>query len=213
MATEVTDIHEQSERARQWFQQNGFSVLIGIAAALALIFGYQSWQQRQQTQRIMASTIYQQAADAHQKEDFELQGRLVQSLKDNHGNTVHAVLGALLQAKTFADKDELEAAETELRFAVDKARSAELRDLARLRLALVQTARGNHAAALATLAAVQSTGYRALVAEQRGDIHRLDGKVSEARAAYADALTQLEVGAPGRELLQQKLDSLGGSDA
>lgn len=211
MATEVTDIHEQSERARQWFQQNGSSILIGIAAALALIFGYQSWQGRQEQQRIQAGTIYQQAVDAHQKEDFELQGRLVQSLKDKHGNTVHAVLAALLQAKTHVDKDELDAAETELRFAVDKARTAEIRDLARLRLALVQSARGENAAALATLSAVQSDGYKPLVAEQRGDIHRLDGKISEARAAYADALTQLEVGAPGRDTLQQKLDSLGGS--
>lgn len=213
MATEVTDIHEQSERARQWFQENGFSVLIGIAAALALIFGYQSWQQRQESQRLMAGTIHQQVVEAHQKQDFELQARLVQSLKDNHGNTVHAVLAALLQAKTHVDKDELEAAENELRFAVDKARTAEIRDLARLRLALVQSARGNNAAALATLAAIQSTGYRALVAEQRGDIHRIDGKLNEARAAYADALTQLEVGAPGRETLQQKLDALGGSGA
>lgn len=213
MATEVTDTHEQSERARQWFQQNGSSVLIGIAAALALIFGYQSWQQRQEGQRTQAGTIYQQAAEAHQKEDFELQARLVQSLKDNYANTVHAVLAALLQAKTHVDKDELDAAEKELRFAVDKARSAEIRDLARLRLALVQSARGDRAAALATLSAVQSTGYRALVAEQRGDILRADGKLDEARAAYADALTHLEVGTPGRDTLQQKLDAIGGSGA
>lgn len=211
MATEVTDIHEQSERARQWFQQNGSSVLIGIAAALALIFGYQSWQQRQEQQRIQAGTIYQQAVEAHGKEDFELQGRLVQSLKDTHGNTVYAVLAALLQAKTQVDKDELEAAETELRFAVDKAPTAEIRDLARLRLALVQSARGENAVALTTLSAVRNSGYKALVAEQRGDIYRVDGKLAEARAAYAEALTQLEVGTPGRDTLQQKLDTLGGS--
>jgi len=43
MAELRTD-EEQVEAIKQWWKNNGSSLLIGIGAALAIAFGWQAWQ-------------------------------------------------------------------------------------------------------------------------------------------------------------------------
>jgi predicted negative regulator of RcsB-dependent stress response len=51
----------------------------------------------------------------------------------------------------------------------------------------------------------------ALVADRRGDLLFAQNKIEDARAAYQLALEKTEVKNPARQLIQLKLDAIGGS--
>ena len=44
---ELLNEHEQGERVRSWLQRNALGLIGGIALGLALIWGWNWWQQRQ----------------------------------------------------------------------------------------------------------------------------------------------------------------------
>lgn len=101
-----------------------------------------------------------------------------------------------------------------------------MRHLARLRLATVLLDEKEYDQALKQLDGNVSPGFAALFADNRGDVLSAQGKKAEALEAYKVALARLDnsdaKGAKSaqdrqspsntvyRELLQQKLDSLGG---
>jgi predicted negative regulator of RcsB-dependent stress response len=94
---------------------------------------------------------------------------------------------------------------------VENARRAELRDIARLRLAGVLLDEKNYAEALKLLEAKPEDSMTGLYADMRGDILVAQGKNADARNAYQLALDRSEAGSPYRATLQLKLDSLGDS--
>jgi len=83
--------------------------------------------------------------------------------------------------------------------------------VARLRLAAVLLDEKAYDEALKVLAAKPEPAFEALFEESRGDVLQAQGKGAEAKAAYQAALGKLASGdAVGRELIQLKLDALGG---
>ena len=55
--------------------------------------------------------------------------------------------------------------------------------------------------------------FAALVADRRGDLLFAQNKLDEARKAFKTALEKTEIKNPARQLIQLKLDALGGSAA
>ena len=53
--------------------------------------------------------------------------------------------------------------------------------------------------------------FAALVADRKGDLYVGLNKLEDARAAYQTALDKTEVKNPARQLIQLKLDAVGGS--
>lgn len=211
MAEEVLDSMEQSERVRKWFEQNASYLILGIATALVLIFGYKKWQEHQVEQRELASKVFEDLSKARDDKDDALTTQLLSSLKTEHGQTVYATMAIFVSAKDLVKAGKLDEAADELTAAVAQAPTPELIALARLRLSQVQAGNTKFEQALQTLQAIDLNAFKGLVAEQRGDTYRAMGKPTEARAAYAEALTQLEVGTGLRNTVQTKLDSLGGA--
>ena len=46
---ELRTEEEQVQAIKDWWKNNGSSLLIGIGAALAIVFGWQAWQNHQAT--------------------------------------------------------------------------------------------------------------------------------------------------------------------
>jgi predicted negative regulator of RcsB-dependent stress response len=207
---EVFDSLEQSERARIWFQTNGGSLLVAILAALAVIWGYKGFQGNKVRTAEQAGLNYSAVAVAIDgKKDAEI-GKLVAEIRKNYGNTTYAALAGLAEAKYSVGNAKIDAAETSLRLATEAGTSPQIKALAKLRLARVLVGRSKSAEALTILAAVQDDGFKAQIEELRGDAYRQLNKLTEAKAAYANALTATDLALPGRSTLQQKLDNLGG---
>ncbi|MGD8642707.1 MAG: tetratricopeptide repeat protein [Chromatiales bacterium] len=180
---------EKVEAIKEWWRENGRSVVAGVVLGLGGLFGWRGWVDYREGQAEAASLAYvemRQAAQAGLTEAALAQGT---SLREDYASTPYAALAALEAARIAVEDGDLATAETELRWAVDQARQDSVRELARLRLVRVLSAQGNYAAALGLLdSAPFSTAYEALVYELRGDIHRARGEREQAIEAYEQAL-------------------------
>lgn len=208
MADDIIDAHEQSERARLWLQQNGSSIIIGVLLGLAVLLGWQRWQQSGVSHRAEALAKFEQLEEAAGKDDQELVGKLVDDLRRNYGDTAHAGLAALEQAEMLLKAGKLDEAESALRFASENSKQATVQAIAATRLARVQIARNEAQKALDTLKTVKLDGYAAELEAIRGDAYAALGKTDEAVKAYDAALAATDVAAPQRRTIEVKRDDL-----
>lgn len=208
MAIELMDEHEQGEIVRSWLRQNAVAILVGILAGIALIFGWQQWQQRQVAQRDAAQAQYRAFIAAADKPDTAESAKLAAELRTEYGSTPYAVFAAFRQAQDALEKPDLAAAVDALSWAHANAELPELRDLAALRLARVRLAAGEAPAALQLVEKIESKGYGAIAEDIRGDALVALDRATEARNAYEAALAALDATAPQRAFIEMKRDEL-----
>ncbi len=215
MADDIIDAHEQSERARQWLQQNGSSIVIGVLLGIAVLLGWQRYQQSGVSHRAEAFVKYEDLRSAVDKEDQELAASLAEDLRKNFSDTPHAALAAMEMAEQQIKEGKLPEAESSLRFVSTEAGSEPLRAIATMRLARVLLSRGEAQKALDTLKPVASDAYTAERELIRGDALVTLGQSDEARKAYDAALAAMDVAAQQRKMVEAKRDDLaaGGASA
>jgi predicted negative regulator of RcsB-dependent stress response len=112
------------------------------------------------------------------------------------------------RARQQVQDKQLDKAEISLEWAEGHAGDPALKSLTQLRMAQVELARDNGAAALATLDRIPANSYQGLAQELRGDVLVKLGRSDDARKAYQTALSALSEEAPQRGALQMKLDDL-----
>jgi predicted negative regulator of RcsB-dependent stress response len=195
------DDHEQGERVREWLRANGAAITTGIAIGLAGILGWQWWQHNQGQHRLDAAAMFQSLEKAADDKDSATFDQLAAELGGKFKNTPYGTMALLRQASEKEGQG--------LNEAVGAAQSPALAALARLRLARVQLAAGEAQAALDELAKMPAEDFTGLAAEVRGDALLALDRRDEAAAAYQDALTNLETGAPNRSVVEMKLADLG----
>lgn len=212
MALELMDEHEKGERVRAWLRQNGGAIVTGVALGLVLIFGWQWWQRSQVEHRVTAATQYQTLSDALERKENDTVFAIADALAKEYEDTPYAALAALQVADLkLAAGDEAEALNALERVANLAAKDPAMAALANLRRARVLLASGDAQAALALAEALPEKHYAGLAAELRGDALRALERIDDARAAYRDALTELDTGAPTRRIVEMKLSDLGGA--
>ena len=198
---------EQVEALKAWWDKNGRSVIIAIVVVLLGVFGWKRWQQQQHSQAESASVAMQKEIDALQTNpDVALEaGRAVTG---EYSGTVYATMASLGMARAAVDKGDLDSAVAYLQAALNDADQPELKQLARLNLSRVLLAQGKADEALRHLLGGQGGAMQASYDELRGDIMLAQGKTSEARDAYINALNGFKDSAEKKELVQLKLDDL-----
>ena len=225
MATYDLEEQEQLAEIKVWWKQYG-NLLINVATAAALIaIVWQGWNWYQRNQSAQASMIYSVLQKAVADKDTQRIKAASGELVEKFSGSSYASLGALMTAKTLIDGGDAKTAKLQLQWVVDHGRD-ELRELARLRLAAVLLDEKAYDEALKQLDGKVAAGFAARFADNRGDVLAAQGKSAEAQAAYQAALAKLDdesraknaeqgwqgqSGAVYRELLQQKLDAVGGS--
>ncbi len=221
MALDTTE-EEQVEALKNWWKDNGTSLLTGVVVVLALMFGFRKWQDSQSSTVGEASDLYQQIADMSVNnvgkvvtDDELLAAQNVYSqLKEQYSSTIYTRYAALAMAKFHADKGELDLAATELQWVLDhqsigllKKADPELFLIARQRLALVRLAQGNPKGAIDLLHGADAGTFVTTFSETEGDALLQLGDRDSARAAYQKALAAIGEGNP--VLLKLKLQDLG----
>lgn len=200
---DLLDEHEQGEIVRTWLYDNGAGLIGGVVLGLALIGGWQWWQTQQGSKRIQASEHYQAALKTIGTKDLKQATTQFAGLQGTY-----AALAALDLAKMQLEAGQRDAAIASL----DNAKPGDpaLTAVVAQRLARLLIDAGKADQALALLPADSGD---ANILEVRGDAQFTLGHRELARAEYARALTQLEVGAPQRRLLELKLSEVGGAPA
>jgi predicted negative regulator of RcsB-dependent stress response len=208
MAFEEYDNYEQSERVQKWLRENGLSIVAGIAIGLVGIFGWQQWRNHQARNESMASQLYKQAQIAQVSGKPEIAAQFTDQLMTDYAKSPYAVFAVSDRAKQQLLAKQLDKAEASLEWAESHAGDPALKSLTQLRIAQVELARDNSAAALSTLDRIPANDYQGLAQELRGDVLVKLGRSDDARKAYKEALSALSEEAPQRGALQMKLDDL-----
>ena len=205
------DLEEQEQLAefKHFWNQYGNLitwVLIAVFGSVAAWNGYQYWQGRQGAQ---ASVMYDEVDRAVQTGDAARIDRSLADMKDRFGGTVYAAQAALLAAKAYYEKGNVEASKTALIWVSDKASDESYKSIAKLRLAGLLLETKAYDEALKTLSGPLSKEFEPLASDRRGDILLLQGKKLEAKAAYEQAYKGLDERAEYRRLVEVKLNALG----
>ncbi|MGB5260964.1 MAG: tetratricopeptide repeat protein [Gammaproteobacteria bacterium] len=199
---------QQLEELKKWWKENGSSIITGIVLGLAILFGARAWFAWQERTAEQASAVYTIMMNDMQSGNVEAATDNAGVLITDFSSTPYASLAALLLAKFRIEDDDLEAARTQLQWALDNASGDELRNTARIRLARLLASLEDYTGALALLEETEaSTGQDAVISELRGDIHSLRGELQQAVDAYQEALLMMTPDYPGRHLVQLKFDN------
>jgi predicted negative regulator of RcsB-dependent stress response len=209
------DLEEQEQLAtlKAWWNQYGNLLVWVLTIALAAYAAWTGWNYYQRNQAEQAGMLYQELQKAAAAEDSAKAQRAATDLADKFGSTAYAQMGALAAAKSAFDAGDLEAAKTQLQWVVENGQDAEYKAIARIRLAGVLLDEKAYDEGLKQLSGDFPVQFEGLVADRRGDLLTAQSKIEEARAAYKLALEKTEQNNPGRQLIQLKLDAIGGAPA
>ena len=180
---------EQMERAKSWLKTNGIWIIAGIAIGAGGLGGWRWYQERREAQAETASARYEELVDAFSRRDNVRGTTLLEELNREYAWTPYASLGTLIAARVQVEANELDKAAAGLKSVMDNAKDDELKMVARLRLARVQSALGKHDEALATLKVDDPGEFAPRLADTRGDVLLAKGDRDGALREYLAART------------------------
>lgn len=193
MADHITE-EEQIEALKRWWEENGKQTILGIALIVGGYFGWQAWTDHNVEQASAASLSYQEMIDSLNfgetlAEDEQLAVNLLaDKLKAEHGDSYYAIYAAFTKAKLAVEGNDLDAAVSELQWAMDNADKEVFKAIARLRLARVEAARGDLDKALQLVQGIDAGEMKSAYEEVKGDFYLEQGNNSAAYSAYQSAL-------------------------
>ncbi|MDX1434368.1 MAG: tetratricopeptide repeat protein [Gammaproteobacteria bacterium] len=203
---------EQLEALQKWWKENGRTIIAGVVIGLGGVFGWNYYRAQSEREAEQASRVYEQMVDMAAADDHLEALARADLLMREHAESGYATLAGLLAAKSAMAAGQRDAAERSLRWVVDNGDRAELKDVARLRLARLLIDADDLGASLALLDQVSAGEFSGSVRELRGDAYRAQGRADAARDAYAAALASDALDPETRARVQMKLDDLGRTD-
>lgn len=196
----------QVEQLRRWWRENWMALVGGLALGMAGIFGWEAWQNAQNTTAERASQLYEDL-DKAPADKPDVQKQIGQKLVAEFSGTPYAAQGQLLLAQRAVERGDFEGARENLNWVAGHTDDPSLKKVARLRLARVLWQLSKPDEALAELDVADDDAFASLYQELRGDIQLAKGDRAAARAAWEKAL-QLGPAQPAKDELQRKLDQL-----
>jgi predicted negative regulator of RcsB-dependent stress response len=203
---------EQLDNIKAWWKQNGSLITWSLVVVLAGYVAWITWTNYQGKQSSQASSLFEEVQMAvNTKEDSKIQA-VTEKLTKDFSSTAYASMASFSAAKSSFELNDLKAAKKHLSWIVDQSKSAEYKAIARLRLAAIAIDEKSFDEGLKILAADYPVEFQGDVADRKGDIFYAQNKIVDAKTAYELALSKLSEKSPSKQLVQIKLDSLGGSN-
>ncbi|TVQ73589.1 MAG: hypothetical protein EA373_01010 [Oceanospirillales bacterium] len=212
---ELRTEEEQLEALKNWWKENGRSLVIGIVVAVSAVIGWQGWQSYTERQATEASWLYQNLVEAVVREldenpnpQLETILHLGNQLKENHAKTTYSQFAALMLARVAVQTQDYNEALAQLDWVLERASEEDLKVVASLRKARVLLAMNQVDQAASLLSGLSPRSFSALYYELLGDIALQKGDLNSAAQAYDQALAAAE-NMPNQPVLQMKRDELG----
>lgn len=205
---------EQIAALKNWWKENGSSLLIGLGVALAVVFGWKAYQASVVQQKTEASLMYQQLVEAATQSSFDEPDDeatvtyLAKQLKTKFDDTEYALYAALFLAKESVAQDDLESAKAELNWVIATSDDSRIQQITKGRLARILAAEGNYEQAIALLEA-SDEAFKPGYLEILGDIHMRSGDKAAAIESYKKAYVLIKDQPQAQPLLAVKLSDLG----
>jgi len=199
---------EKGEEIKQWWRDNGRSVILSCVVGLAVIFSGRYWISHQQTLTSNASLTYQQVAIAIADDKMSLAEDKTQQLFSEFSSTPYAIFAAFEMAAQAVDAKDTASAKSYLEWIIGNSDLSAHTELATLRLAQLLMTEENYEQSLALIEQSESVAFASLFSELRGDVLVAQGNAADARAAYQEALADVSQGEPRQGILQFKLNDV-----
>lgn len=184
---DLTD-NEREEQLRRWWSDNWAWIIGGVALGLAMLGGWQYWQRHQVQSAEQDEAGYLAVVESLGAGNRDAAAQQAEALRKRRPDSPYADQSDLALARAAIERREFDEAARLLRAVADRSRDAELRLVARTRLARLLLEQGKHDEALALLDPAGAGAFVALVHDIRGDVLASKGDVAAARDAYEAAL-------------------------
>ncbi len=206
------DLEEQEQIAnfKAFWARFGNLIMGVLIVALLSYAGYNFWNSHKRNQAVEASALYDELQAALAANDNAKTQRIAGDIQKKYDGTVYAQMAALGAAKTAFEASDLKTAKTQLQWVADHGND-EYKAVAKLRLAGVLLDEKSFDAALKLLNETYPAQFSAEVSDRKGDVLVAQNKLAEARQAYIAAYAAMDKNNPGRQLVQVKLEAIGGS--
>ena len=197
---------EQLEAFKRWWKENGQSTIIGLVLGIAIILGWNFWQDHKKTQAQQASALYSQLVQAIEADKKDSAEKLAERIKENYPKTEYAAYSALLMAKVKVQQGDVAKAQAILKD-IAAGSNKELSNIAKIRQVRLMLASGEYEQGLKLINDVDpatSSSFSGNYDELVGDLYVALDRLDQARSSYQKAL---ENGYKS-PLLQLKIDDL-----
>ena len=219
MSEELRTEEEQVEAIKNWWNENGKSLIVTIVVVLGGYFGWTGYQDHQRAQGEAASNIYQQlvnkatkpASEQTEADKTELEAIAAQ-LKTEFPGSLYAQFGGLYLAKFAIEANNFDAAATELQALVDAGKEGPVTYLAQVRLARVLIQQEKFDEALALVETTPEPSFTVQYEEVKGDALFAKGEHAKALKAYQVAHSPAMALGINTQVLQRKMDDLAGAN-
>jgi predicted negative regulator of RcsB-dependent stress response len=209
MAEDYLTDDEQLEHVKRVVAENWAWVAGGVVLGAVLIFGYRYYQSYVNDRALHAAAQFGELTSALERDDQGKVRQFAGELTKDYPTSPYTDQAQLVLARLSVDGGKPADAIAPLTQVMSNSKDAELRHIARLRLARVLTALGKPDDAIKTLAEDTWGAFAAQAHEVRGDAfyakHDVPGAVKEYQAALLGAA---EAGSVDSALLQLKIADL-----
>ena len=203
---------EQIDALKAFWAKYGNLIMWTVTLVLAAFAAWTWWQKIERDRGSVASTMYGELQSAAAAGDAKRAAQILGDMKSKASKTTYTQLGALLAARTQADKGDTVNATANLQWVADNG-NEENAAVAHLRLAGLLADAKKYDDALKELVLVKPASFAALVSDRRGDIELAQGQKDAAVKAYKVAYDGLPETTQYRVLVQAKLTALGAAPA
>ena len=203
---------EQIDALKAFWAKYGNLIMWTVTLVLAVFAAWTWWQKLERDKATVASTMYGEMQTAAAAGDATRAAQILGDMKSKAAKTTYTQLGALLAAKTQADKGDTTNATANLQWVAQNGND-ENAAVAHLRLAGLLADARKYDDALKELALVKPASFAALVSDRRGDIELARGQKDAAIKAWKVAYDGLPETTQYRILVQAKLTAQGAAPA
>ncbi|MDR3482069.1 MAG: tetratricopeptide repeat protein [Burkholderiaceae bacterium] len=204
---------EQIDTIKAWWGKYGNLISWVLIVVLGAYAGWSIWNTMQQKNVSKAGLLFEQMQQAASDKDNAKVQRAASDIQEQYGKTVYGEMSGLTAAKVAYDANDLKEAKAQLQAVIANGEDDEYKTIAKVRLAGILLDEKSYDEGLKLLAGEFPAQFEAMVADRKGDLLVAQNKIAEARVAYQTALDKTDQKNPGRQLIQAKLDAIGGATA
>ena len=202
---------EQLDALKAWWKQYGNTITWVLIVVLAAFSAWKAWGIYQTKQSVQASMLFEEVQKAIQDKDQAKVLRAATDVEEKFSSTYYAQMAGMLAAKSAFDANDLKTAKAQLSWISDHGKTDEFKSLAKIRLAGILLDEKSFDDALKLLSGDFPSELASSVQDRKGDILMAQNKIDDARTAYQAALDKTTDKNPSYQLIQLKLDAIGGS--
>ena len=182
-----TQIHiahdDETEKLREWWKRNGTGIIAGVVIGIVGVGGIQGWRMYEDSQAGKASVLYEQMLGAAAAERSEAASSAAEALVSKHSGSGYADLAQLMLARLALETGDSAKAQTALNDLIGSTSDPVMRQVARVRLAVIALKDGEPEKIRSLAKAEAGEGFNSHFQELLGDALVASGDLDGARGS------------------------------